>query len=168
MVKDLIQYNMDIHFDQLQYSFQNKPLLIGGKAMEYYGLRKAGADIDLVASETDIVSLIKVYPNRVKLLWSDLGVCPLDFEIWKTICSFDYDYLKKDAIETENVLIISSENLLFTKALAYKKEKYLNDVKLIVEYILKNQGKKFPEINKQNQNILSKIPNITFIEKTGP
>ena len=44
---------MDILLEKLDYQFQNKPLLIGGKAMEYYGLRRAGADIDLVISESD-------------------------------------------------------------------------------------------------------------------
>jgi hypothetical protein len=31
----------NINLAKLHYSFQTKPLLIGGKAMEYYGLRKA-------------------------------------------------------------------------------------------------------------------------------
>ena len=36
---------MNIKLEKLDYKFKYKPLLIGGKAMEYYGLRKAGVDI---------------------------------------------------------------------------------------------------------------------------
>ena len=34
--------------------------------MEYYGLRTTGSDIDLIASEIDVVNLIKKYPNKWK------------------------------------------------------------------------------------------------------
>lgn len=34
---------MKLDFSALQYNFRHKPLLIAGRAMEYYGLRKAGA-----------------------------------------------------------------------------------------------------------------------------
>jgi hypothetical protein len=40
---------MEINLSVLNYKFMNKPLLIGGKAMEYYGLRKAGLDINSVS-----------------------------------------------------------------------------------------------------------------------
>lgn len=33
--------------------FESKPILIGGMAMEYYGIRKSGADIDLVIRDED-------------------------------------------------------------------------------------------------------------------
>lgn len=33
---------------QSNLNFSTKPLLVGGMAMEYYGLRKSGADIDLI------------------------------------------------------------------------------------------------------------------------
>ena len=44
---------MQIDWIQLNYKFRYKPLLIGGKAMEYYGLRKAGDDVDLVVHPDD-------------------------------------------------------------------------------------------------------------------
>lgn len=159
---------MDILLNKLNYSFTKKPLLVGGKAMEFYGLRRSGNDIDLITTKEDIAALIKLYPNRVKDLWGDLGVCPYEFEIWKTICLFDYDYYKKGAIEKNNYLIISLENLLFMKALAYKKEKYFKDFKNIVEKILTDQGKKYNDIALINNDILKKVANINYIEKTGP
>jgi len=158
---------MNLPLDTLQYSFSAKPLLVGGKAMEYYGLRKAGADIDLIVPEKDVAALIKMYPERVKDLWGDLGVCPFEFEIWRTICFFDYEYLKIDAIEKEDILIISLEKLLFMKALAMKVEKYLNDVKLIVQNVIDTQYMQYQKQNEINQKILAGI-DVTYIEKRGP
>ena len=41
----------------LDHAFVRKPLLVGGRAMEYYGLRPSGPDIDLVADREDIARL---------------------------------------------------------------------------------------------------------------
>jgi hypothetical protein len=159
---------MDLHLDKLNYTFTQKPLLVGGKAMEYYGLRKAGSDIDFIVPEKDVVALIKQYPSRVKDLWGDLGVCPFEFEIWKTICFFDYEYLRNGAVDKGDFLIISLENLLFMKALAYKKEKYLKDLYLIVDDIVEQQYKEYKQKKSHNASLLRGIENITYIEKTGP
>jgi hypothetical protein len=159
---------MDVDLNKLHYSFTKKPLLIGGKAMEYYGLRKSGWDIDFVASEEDVMKLIELYPQRVKDLWGDLGVCPYEFEIWRTINLFDYTYYKEKAIEKDTYLIISLEKLLVMKALAIKKEKYLKDVNLIVNHIIEDQETKYEEQKRLNKHILKKIENIIYIEKTGP
>ena len=43
----------------LGYEFRSRPLLIGGKAMEYYGLRKAGDDIDFVLAAEDHRELVR-------------------------------------------------------------------------------------------------------------
>ncbi len=158
---------MYIDLDKLNYQFTRKPLLVGGRAMEYYGLRKSGVDIDLIAPETDIVELIKQYPSRVKRLWTDLGVCPFEFEIWRTIHLYDYDYLNPGAIDEGNILIISLNKLLFPKALAITKEKYLKDTQLIVEKMLSEEGDRFKIEEARINNLLSGIKNIVYIEKTG-
>ena len=72
---------MNIELEKLDYKFKYKPLLIGGKAMEYYGLRKAGADIDLVVHLTDHKALVDKFPSNIKDLYGDIGVCEFDFEI---------------------------------------------------------------------------------------
>jgi hypothetical protein len=159
---------MHIDLNKLQYSFKKKPLLVGGMAMEYYGLRKSGKDIDLIATQEDVVELIKLYPHRLKNLWGDLGVCPYDFEIWRTINLFDYDYYTEKASEQDNILIISVEKLLVMKALAMKKEKYLEDTKLIVDHILSIQGQKYEEQKRINARILKDSKNIIYIEQSGP
>ncbi len=134
--------------------------------MEYYGLRKSGEDIDLIATEQDVASLIRMYPTRVKNLSGDLGVCPLEFEIWKTICFFDYSFYKQGATEKENYLIVSIEKLLFMKTLAINEEKYINDVKLIVQDILKKQNELYEEISSKNRQLLGGVNNIIYIERT--
>lgn len=158
----------DIPLEKLQYTFKQKPLLVGGRAMEHYGLRTSGEDIDLVVSQDDIVGLIKLYPKRVKNLWGDLGVCPYEFEIWRTICLFDYDYYKIHAIEKDTYLVISLEKLLVMRALAMKEPKYRKDLELIIEYMLSVQGKKYKEVQGKNGALLEGITGVEYLKKTGP
>lgn len=132
-----------LELEKLNYKFKYKPLLIGGKAMEYYGLRKAGVDVDLVVDLFDHKALIEKYPSNVKDLYGDIGVCEFGFEIWNQICTFDYNYLKTNAIEEENYLVISLEKLLFLKALAMEIPKYHSDLELIVKKILEDAYKNY-------------------------
>jgi hypothetical protein len=157
-----------IDLSNLDYTFTQKPLIVGGMAMEYYGLRKSGRDIDLIAPSEDIAALIQLYPGRVKDLWGDLGVCPGDYEIWKTICLLDYDALRQGAIELDHVLMISLEKLLLMKALAIAHEKYLQDTKLIVNRMLGEQYRSYDRVKADNDELVRTVANIVFIEKRGP
>jgi len=130
---------VNIPLEKLAYLFQDKPLLIGGKAMEYYGLRKAGADIDLVISLRDHANLVRQYPHHIKDLFGDIGVCEFEFEIWNQICRYNYEELKFGAIEEPSYLVVSLERLLFLKTLAIKIEKYYQDVLLLVDEILRRK-----------------------------
>lgn len=130
---------MNIPLEKLNYSFQDKLLLIGGMAMQYYGLRKAGADIDLVISRRDHEQLIRIWPEHVKDLYGDIGICEFGFEIWNQICRFNYDELLPGSIEEADFRVISLERLLFLKSLAIRIEKYHQDVLLIVDEILKRK-----------------------------
>ena len=130
---------MDIPLEKLDYHFQDKPLLIGGKAMEYYGLRKSGDDIDLVISLRDHANLKRQHPDHIKDLYGDIGICEFEFEIWNQICRYDYEELKVGSIEEDSLLVISLERLLFLKTLAIKEEKYYRDVLLLVDEILKRK-----------------------------
>jgi hypothetical protein len=124
-----------IDLSKLNFIFSSKPLLVGGKAMEYYGLRQAGADIDFVITAEDYRRLSAQYPDHLKDLWGDLGVCEFEFEIWQSICLLDYDYLSCGAVELDEYLVISLERLLVLKALAVEVEKYRKDVLLIAKKI---------------------------------
>ena len=127
---------MIIDLSKLDFTFQASPLLIGGVAMEYYGLRQAGNDIDFVITAGDYRRLSQKYPDHLRDLWGDLGVCVYEFEIWQSICLFDYEYLSAGALSEGDYLVISLEKLLFLKAMAMKVEKYHHDLELIVKKIL--------------------------------
>ena len=128
-----------IDLKKLDFEFTSKPLLIGGKAMEYYGLRKAGADIDFVIAAEDYERLARKYPDDLREIGGDLGVFVFEFEIWKSICLFDYQFLAVGAIERDAYLIISLDRLLFLKALGMKEKKYHKDLELIVDKVLQVQ-----------------------------
>ncbi len=141
---------------KLRFKFKKRPLIIGGHAMEFYGLRKAGEDFDLVLHKSDHsrlkkfldkqgmkyikenLSKYKNVPTFVDLC-GDQGILFHEFEMWNNIVGFDYDHLSKDAKKKGKYLIISLERLLFLKALAMLKPKYLKDLKLIVKKIIKDK-----------------------------
>lgn len=75
--------------------FSSKPILIGGQAMEYYGIRKSGKDIDFVITDKDYQRLAEKYPEKRKDLYGDLGVAVDEFEIWRSIAHLDYDFSGK-------------------------------------------------------------------------
>ncbi len=89
---------MLIDFGPLDYRFIHKPLLIGGKAMEYYDLRKAGHDVDLVLTAVDHANLAARYPGHIRDLYGDIGVCVHGFELWNRILLFPYEFLATGAI----------------------------------------------------------------------
>lgn len=136
--------------------------------MEYYGLRQAGVDIDLIAGKEDVANLIRQYPGRVKDLWGDLGVCPFEFEIWKSICLLTYDDLCENATDEKDYLVISLEKLLLMKALAMKVEKYFLDTQLIVQALLDKKYQGYDQVKDENVDILTGIHDIVYIEKSGP
>ena len=139
---------------RLNFKFKKNPLLVGGLAMEYYGLRKSGKDIDFIIDKSDHKRLknhfekqglkirkknhkqsYKTTPEFVDL-FGDQGLLIFEFEIWNQIVKCDYTFLSEGSIEKANCRVISLEKLLFLKALAINKQKYLKDVKLIVKKIL--------------------------------
>ena len=146
---------MKIDFTPLQYTFLHKPLLIGGCAMEYYGLREAGDDIDLVIHPEDHAALVQLYPDHIKDLYGDIGVCEYGFEIWNQICTFDYTYLKENAVEEPEYLVITLDKLLFLKALAMEIPKYHRDLELVVQKILDTVYGKDGETNGKQNDIQS-------------
>lgn len=71
------------------------------------------------------------YPEDIKEIWGDLGVCRDSFEIWKSICLFQYEFLSEDAVEEEDFLVISFEKLMFLKVLGISSPKCLKDLYLM-------------------------------------
>jgi len=159
---------MKIDFSKLNYKFIKKPLLVGGKSMEYYGLRKAGDDIDFIAYKEDVEALIQNYPRFVKDLWGDFGLKVYGLEIWKTIDYLYYEDYIESAIEEDNYFVISLKDLLYQKAMVMHKPKYLNDLKLVVKKNQEIEGEKYKLITNENQEIVNSLPELKYLEKVGP
>jgi hypothetical protein len=122
--------------DLPQFDFTSKPLVIGGAALEFWNLRRAGADIDLVVTQADHTRLRRTYPDNVLDIYGDIGICVEKFEIWNTICRFDYAYLAYGAVDGGDFLVSSLERLLFMKSLVKDDPKSERDVRLIVDEVL--------------------------------
>ena len=123
---------------QVDFEFSQKPIIIGGMAMEYYGLRKSGIDIDIVICDSDYQKLSLLYPEKRKDIYGDLGIIIEPFEIWRSIALLDYDFYAPEAIEYDNVKMVSIDKLLFMRVFAMDVEKYMQDLKLMVDYYYKN------------------------------
>ena len=132
------------------YKFEQKPLVVGGLAMEYYGLRKTVHDYDYVVSKKDWNKLKKIHPEKVLLLGGKKGdeiiyMKDKKVDLISTLMLHNYNDLVKGAIDKDKYKIISLENLLFLKTIesvfsGAKKSK--RDQKLIVEDIIKKKYKK--------------------------
>ncbi len=55
---------MKIDLSDLDFDYYQPPLLVGGKAMEFFELRPAGDDIDFVVAEPDYQRWRKNIPAR--------------------------------------------------------------------------------------------------------
>jgi hypothetical protein len=158
---------MKIDFSEISHTFSQKPLVIGGKAMQYYGLRESDHDIDLVVSTMDLTEIAQKNPRNLKSLWGDLGVVVGKFEIWKSVNLLQYDQLRIGAIEESDFLVVSLEKMLLLVGLALKKEKFKKDLQLILKKIEKDCYKNFNHTEKENEKIISQLSDPLFIEKKG-
>lgn len=144
---------MDIEIFKVPYKFLYYPLVIGGKAMEYYGLRKAGDDIDLILSEQDFDALQKQMPENVGTMDIDYCIRYCNFEMWKSIRYFGYDFYSKQAIPLDGFSVISIERLVWLKALYVNEEKSIRDLRLISEYVMRKQYKQYLKNSFHKNNI---------------
>jgi len=105
--------------------------------MEYYGIRKAGADIDLVICDEDYQVLALAYPDSRKDIWGDLGVVFEPFEIWRCIMLLDYDFYMKDAIDEKIAYVVSLDRLLLMRVFAMDVPKYMEDLRMMKDHYCK-------------------------------
>ena len=120
---------------EMSLAFSRKPIVIGGGAMEYYGIRKAGFDIDLVIRDEDYQRLAMEHPGERKDIYGDLGVVLWPFEIWRCINLLDYDFYLEGAQEWGGLFVVSFDRLLLMRAMARDKEKYNTDLNLMIRHI---------------------------------
>ena len=135
------------------YTFTDKPILLGGGAMEYYGLRKTGHDLDIMISQRDKRELLKrgYTPNLfggktdkdIDSTFSNFDGTGVDLVV--TLNQYGYGFFKDTSLPYgghTKLLVISLEHLLLTKVFAgeYSGEtKHKTDIKLVLKGIEKQQ-----------------------------
>ena len=121
----------------INHKFEKPPIVIGGMAMEYYGIRKSNEDIDLVICDNDYQALAKKHPQKRKDIYGDFGVVLEPFEIWRSITLLDYAFFDKDAVDYDDIKMTSIDRLLFSRVAAMDLQKYYDDLILIKEHYYK-------------------------------
>ena len=125
-----------------KYKFIKPPLVVGGLALEYHGVRKTGHDYDYIVSKEDWKKLKKIHHNKINLFGgkdekeidATINLKNIHVDLIKTLYQYDYNYLSKDSIKYKIYKIISLEKILFLKTLdgIFKKTpKSIKDQKLI-------------------------------------
>ncbi len=107
-----------INIQKLGYEFLDKPVIVGGLAMEYYGLRKHGDDVDFVVTNRDYQRLKVQFPRNRKDIWGDFGIQALGFEMFRSIYRLDYAHYVLGAVELGNYYVVSIDTLFRMKAFA--------------------------------------------------
>jgi hypothetical protein len=134
-----IDYAVD--FSVIGIKFDDKPIIMGGLAMEYYGLRKHGSDVDFIVSNRDYQKLAEKYSNFRKDMWADWGIQLPEYEMFRSVYRFDYDYYAAGALEFDNYKVLSIDMLFRMKVYAMASgEKHNKDVELIKEYFNTKQN----------------------------
>jgi hypothetical protein len=138
---DELELERTINIQKLGYEFLDKPVIVGGLAMEYYGLRKHGDDIDFIVTDRDYQRLKVQFPNHRKDVWGDFGILVNGFELFRSIYKFDHAHYSQGAIELTNYEIISLDMLFRMKVFALSvAQKHDCDVQLIKEYYQRFQN----------------------------
>lgn len=163
--KDVIDSIVDLSC--LGITFTSKPLIIGGLAMEYYGIRKSGKDVDLIISNQDYHAFANKYQDNRKDKWGDLGILIGKYELFRSIFRLDYGFYSEGAAEYEKYKVISLEKLFFMKAIAFDNQpeidRYTNDHKLIMEYYFeKFQNKNYVKNAVKHEDLYVKLPDGTI------
>ena len=149
-----------IDLNKLEISFFDKPIIVGGMAMEYYGMRKHGEDIDFIVSNRDYLQLETKYRNFRKDMWGDFGIKVNEYELFRSMWKFDYQYFNIGAIEFDEYKIISIDMLFRMKVFSMNsEEKHKNDIELIKNYFMQFQNKEWNDYMNKNINGYLKVEN---------
>ena len=131
--ESVIRTNLD--FSSLNMNFSSKPLVFGGMAMEYYGLRKHGSDIDMFVTEKDYKMLAKAYPDKRIDIWGNLAIIFEKYSFNLCVCHMDYHFYAVGAVEYDDFKVISFDRLFFMTASAMRSEpnvkKRVDDFELV-------------------------------------
>lgn len=126
---------MEIDWSVVKHRFGKKPLLFAGAAMEYYGLRLAGNDVDFLVAHEDFLHLTTLYPGQIREEANDRAVCLGSLELWQTICDYTYEQLEEGALDTPTYRVLTLEKLLLLKAHTVETEKSQQDILFLAKRI---------------------------------
>jgi hypothetical protein len=141
-----LELESTINIQRLGYEFLDKPVIVGGLAMEYYGLRRHGDDIDFIVTDRDYQRLKVKFPDHRKDVWGDFGLLVNGFEMFRSIFKFDHAHYSLGAIELTNYRIVDINMLFRMKVFALGvAEKHDRDVELLKEYYKRFQNRKYQE-----------------------
>jgi hypothetical protein len=130
------------------YKFIKPPLVVGGLALEYYGIRKTEHDYDYVVSREDWKKLKKLHPDKINLFGgktekeidATINLKNLNVDLISTLFQYNYNYLSKCSVNKNKYKIISLDKLLLLKTLGAvhnKHSKSIKDLEKIVKHIVK-------------------------------
>lgn len=112
--------------------------------MEFYRLRKGGKDTDFIIEEEDYNNLLQKYKTAEGKYFGDYVLTIGQYEFWRSIRFYDYNFYLQDASEQADFLVISLKSLVFMKALCIKdEERHLEDLRIIVEKVLQINHMKY-------------------------
>ncbi len=135
-----------INIQKLGYEFLDKPVIVGGLAMEYYGLRSHGDDIDFIVTDRDYQRLKVKFPDHRKDVWGDFGFLVHGFELFRSIFKFDHAHYSQGATELANYKVVNIDMLFRMKVFALGvAEKHNRDVELLKGYYMQFQNRKYQE-----------------------
>ena len=160
--ESIIKASIDLSFLNLNFSF--KPLVFGGLAMEYYGLRKHGGDVDLLIVNEDYQLLSEAYPDKRIDVWGNLGVILEKYSFFRSIGHLDYNFYAAEAAEYEDFKVISFERLFFMAAAAMRGEpdvqKRKNDFELVFwSNYDKFKNSEYIQYMEEHRSIYERAPN---------
>jgi hypothetical protein len=149
-----------IQLEKLGIKFDDKPILVGGMALEYYGIRKHGDDFDFIISNRDYKKLENKYRNCRKDMWGDFGIRVDEYELFRSMWKFDYSYFDVDTNVFDEIKVVSVNLLFRMKVFAIDSdEKHRNDIELMKKYFEKYQNKEYLEYMNKNLERYLKVPN---------
>ena len=110
------QVSREIQVNLRRFKLKDKPVLISGRALEYYDIRQPDeqydADYDFIVSPRDYEMLKGTYPNNLRDIYGDLGVTVGKWEFWTSFCAFSYDELACDAEDAGAYYVVSVPKML--------------------------------------------------------
>jgi len=162
-----INIKASVDFSFLHLDFSCKPLIFGGLAMEHYGLRKHGGDVDVLIADEDYQWLSDAYPEKKIDVWGNLGVIFEKYSFFRSVGHLDYNFYAVGAVEYEDFKVVSFERLFFMAAAAMRGEPKVKKRKDDFELVFWSNYDKFKnpayiQYMEQHKGSYEKAPNGTI------